>query len=71
MESLFTTSQNAIEKSAMQQEREAFCDYIKNLNQEQIESIEPLFYRKVLTESESQKLLIISVMMLLLNFSKQ
>ena len=55
-ESLFTTSQNVIEKNAMKQEREAFCEYIKNLNQEQIESIKPLFYRKVLAESKSQKL---------------
>lgn len=54
--SLFTVSQNAIEKNVMQQEREAFCKYIKNLNQEQIEYINPLFYRKVLTETESQKL---------------
>jgi hypothetical protein len=55
-ESLFTSTQNTIEKNAAHQEREAFCEYIENLDQEQIESIRPLFYRKVLTELQSQKL---------------
>lgn len=55
-ESLFTGSQNCIAKQAMQQEREKFIEYIINMNQEQLESVEPLFYRRVLTESESRRL---------------
>lgn len=35
-ESLFITSQNAIEKNAMRQEREAFSEYIKNLDSENV-----------------------------------
>ncbi|EGO63400.1 hypothetical protein [Acetonema longum] len=55
-ESIFTRSLNTLAKRVMQQEREAFCEFIHSLNQEQLETIEPLFYRRVLTESASQKL---------------
>lgn len=55
-ESLFTASQSSIAKKAMQQEREDFIEYIKNISHEQLKTIEPLFYRRVLTESESKSL---------------
>jgi hypothetical protein len=55
-ESVFTRPLSTIDKQVMQQEREAFCEFINNLNQEQLETIESLFYRRVLTEPVSQKL---------------
>ena len=55
-ESLFTGSQSGIAKKAMQQERENFIEYIENIDHEQLKTIEPLFYRRVLSESESKSL---------------
>lgn len=55
-ESAFTRLLRTIDKQAMQQEREDFYEFINNLNQEQLETVEPLFYRRVLIESESLRL---------------
>jgi hypothetical protein len=57
-ESIFTKSpHSAIQSKAMEEEREAFCRYVLGATRHELEGVEPLFYRRVLTPKESGDIL--------------
>ncbi|MDQ3062895.1 MAG: hypothetical protein M3R14_08560 [Acidobacteriota bacterium] len=47
---------NKIERKAIDEERDAFCKFIEQLNKEDLSSVKPLFYRRVLSEEESNSI---------------
>ncbi|MBA3530685.1 MAG: hypothetical protein H0T73_02030 [Ardenticatenales bacterium] len=51
-ESLFTKDRDALALVYMRETRQAFCEYIENLTEAELASIEPLPYRRVLTQKE-------------------
>lgn len=53
--SIFTKPPNGeIEQRAMSEERDKLCSFINELVEEDLKSVEPLFYRRVLSDKESQ-----------------
>ncbi len=56
-ESPFTQEpDNEIEKRVIAEERELFCGYISRISEDELRSVEPLPYRRVLSSEESQRL---------------
>jgi hypothetical protein len=54
-ESIFTKPPNGeIEQKVMSEERGKLCEFINQLNEEDLKSAEPLFYRRVLSDEESK-----------------
>jgi hypothetical protein len=55
--SIFTKpTNNEIEEKAQDEERQKLFDFINRLTESDLEKVEPLFYRRVLSEEESQYL---------------
>lgn len=55
--SIFTKPpNNEIAEKVQNEEREKLCEFINNLNEIDLEKVKPLFYRKVLSEKESESL---------------
>jgi hypothetical protein len=55
-EDVITRNPNRKAQEAMDEEREAFVDFIQTLSKEELGNIEPLPYRRVLRKSESQQI---------------
>jgi hypothetical protein len=54
---IFTSSVNgSIEKSVMAEERTRFIDFIKSLSPDELSKIEPLFFRRTISSTESQSM---------------
>jgi hypothetical protein len=48
--------ENKVESKAINEERNAFCKFIEQLTEQDLSSVEPLFYRRVLSENESNSI---------------
>lgn len=47
---------NVVEEKAMNEERRLFCKFICDLTEAEVSVVEPMFYRRVISESESEML---------------
>jgi hypothetical protein len=49
-------SRGAVEKRVMEEERETFSNFVRLVSQEELSKIEPLFFRRVISTTESKQL---------------
>jgi hypothetical protein len=47
---------NEVERKAIDEERKALCKFIEQLTEQDLSSVEPLFYRRVLSKKESDSI---------------